>query len=62
MPVVLYGTDYWSGLVAWLEQTLLAGGKISAGDLDIFNVVDTPADIVRLVVASRHRRQENLIP
>ncbi|NIQ87544.1 MAG: TIGR00730 family Rossman fold protein [Acidobacteria bacterium] len=62
MPVVLYGTTYWKGLVVWLENTLLATGKISPGDLDIFNVVDTPAEIVQLVVASRHRRQEDLIP
>jgi uncharacterized protein (TIGR00730 family) len=62
MPVVLYGTAYWSGLVAWLEQTLVATGKIAPADMDIFEVVDTPAEIVRLVIAARGRRQENVIP
>jgi uncharacterized protein (TIGR00730 family) len=62
MPVVLYGIAYWSGLVAWLEQTLVASGKIAPGDMDIFEVVDTPAEIVRIVVAARGRRRENVIP
>ena len=62
MPVVLYGTAYWSGLVAWLEQTLVASGKIAPEDMDIFKVVDTPAEIVRLVIAARGRRRENVIP
>ena len=62
MPVVLYGRAYWSGLVDWLRNTLLAEGKISPEDLDIFKIVDDPQEIVDLVVASRQRRQEDLIP
>jgi uncharacterized protein (TIGR00730 family) len=62
MPVILYGTEYWSGLVDWLQQTLLAEGKISPEDLDIFRIVDDPEDIVALVVASRQQRREELIP
>jgi uncharacterized protein (TIGR00730 family) len=62
MPVILYGTEYWSGLVAWMRNTLLAEGKISPPDLDIFRIVDDPEEIVALVVASRQRREEDLIP
>src|SRR5919197_5910782 len=32
-PVVLFGTSYWSGLVDWLRDTMLADGKIAAADL-----------------------------
>ena len=62
MPVILYGSAYWSGLVGWLQNTLLAEGKISPEDLDIFKIVDDPQEIVDLVVASRMRRREDLIP
>ena len=35
-PVVLFGTSYWSGLADWLRETMLADGKISAADLEMF--------------------------
>jgi len=41
---------------------LLAGGKISPEDLDIFRIVDDPAEIVRLVVAARDRANGDVIP
>ena len=29
-PIVLLGVEYWSGLLSWLRETVLADGKISA--------------------------------
>jgi len=48
-PVVLLGTDYWSGLVGWLRDTVLADGKISAADLDRFVVTDDVEEAVALM-------------
>lgn len=48
-PVILMGSDYWSGLVDWIKSTQLAGGKISPDDLDYFRVMDDPAEVVRLI-------------
>ena len=48
-PVILMGSDYWSGLVDWIKSTQLAGGKISPEDLDYFRVMDDPAEVVRLI-------------
>jgi uncharacterized protein (TIGR00730 family) len=62
MPIVLFGSEYWAGLVEWLRRRLLAEGKISLEDLDIFDVVDDPEEIVNIVVASRTKRLETLIP
>jgi uncharacterized protein (TIGR00730 family) len=45
-PVILFGADYWSGLVEWLRERLLAEGKIAAPDLDIFTVIDDPGKVV----------------
>lgn len=48
-PVVLVGRDYWSGLVDWIERELLAPGRISASDMELFRVVD---DLDELVAAA----------
>ena len=44
-PVVLVGSDYWSGLINWLEERMLAEGKISPADLELIKVMDDPEDI-----------------
>ena len=54
-PVVLLGTAYWSGLIAWLRDTVLADGKISAADLDRLVVTDDLDEAVALMVAARER-------
>lgn len=46
-PIVLVGTDYWSGLLDWLKKTLVKEGKISPDDLDLFRLVDTAEDAVQ---------------
>lgn len=52
-PVVLVGTKYWQGLIDWLRGTMLAGGKISAEDLDLMLVTDDPQEAVNHVVRAR---------
>ena len=44
-PVILYGSAYWQGLLEWLKSTLLAQGKISAADLDLLILSDSPEDV-----------------
>jgi uncharacterized protein (TIGR00730 family) len=51
-PVVLLGSDYWSGLVDWLRRTVLVHGNIASRDLDLFTIVDDPAEAVRIVIGS----------
>jgi len=48
-PVILVGSDYWSGLLEWIKSTLLEHHKISDNDLDILQVMDDPEEIVRAV-------------
>ena len=49
-PVVLYGVDYWAGLVDWVRDQLETDGRISPGDIDILQVADTPEEACRMVV------------
>jgi uncharacterized protein (TIGR00730 family) len=50
-PVVLIGTAYWSGLLTWLRDTAVAGGKIKAHDVDMLFVTDDPDEAVRRIQA-----------
>jgi uncharacterized protein (TIGR00730 family) len=53
-PVVLYGASYWSGLVDWLRDTVLAAGNIAATDLELLQIVDTPQAAAAAVLAAKH--------
>jgi len=60
-PVVLFGSDYWGGLLGWLRERVLAEGKIAPGDLELFRVSDEPREVVGhiqevLANGSRHGR------
>ncbi|MDQ3721385.1 MAG: TIGR00730 family Rossman fold protein [Actinomycetota bacterium] len=46
-PVVLVGTEFWSGLVDWIKEQLLGGGKISPGDIDLLTVTDDLDEVVQ---------------
>jgi len=46
-PIILYGTDYWSGLLEWFKSNLLDKySSISEQDLDLFRLVNTPEEAV----------------
>jgi len=48
-PVVLFGSEYWKGMLDWLRDTVLKNGNISRKDLDIFTVTDSPKDVVAII-------------
>ena len=55
-PVVLYGSRYWAGLQDWLRERVLAEGKVSAEDLDIFRLCDDPDEAMTHIVDVLARR------
>jgi uncharacterized protein (TIGR00730 family) len=48
-PIVLVDSEFWSGLLAWIHETLLAQGKVSAADPTLFRIADDPAEVVRII-------------
>ncbi|GAA5009335.1 TIGR00730 family Rossman fold protein [Kitasatospora paranensis] len=52
-PVVLFGSAYWGGLVDWLKNTLIAEGKASPQDLELFHVVDEVEDVLKILAETR---------
>jgi uncharacterized protein (TIGR00730 family) len=56
-PVVLLGTTYWSGLIAWLRETALEQGTIRQSDLDSLHLTDDVDEAVAMMVASRDKEE-----
>jgi uncharacterized protein (TIGR00730 family) len=54
-PVILFGSDYWGGMIDWLRARVLAANNIAAEDIDSIHVVDTP-EAVRDIVVEFHDR------
>lgn len=54
-PVVLFGSEYWSGLTSWIRETMLGEGKIAATDLEMIYVTDDPDEATNHIV-QRHRQ------
>jgi uncharacterized protein (TIGR00730 family) len=49
LPVFLMGSDYWGGLVDWIRAHLLKEKLISPEDIEIFQVIDEPEEVVKAV-------------
>jgi uncharacterized protein (TIGR00730 family) len=56
-PVILFGTEYWSGLLAWIRTTLAETGTINAGDLDLITVTDDIGEVMAVVQAADAARR-----
>ncbi|MBF0627238.1 MAG: TIGR00730 family Rossman fold protein [Magnetococcales bacterium] len=57
-PMILFGSEYWHGLVEWMKKTQLAAGTISPEDVELFMVTDDPKAVVRTVLDSlaKHKK------
>ena len=49
LPIIMVGTEYWSGIIEWIKKQLLEEQMISPEDMDIFKVIDEPEAVVRAV-------------
>jgi uncharacterized protein (TIGR00730 family) len=48
-PIILIDSGYWRGLLDWAKNTMLKENNISESDFEIFNIVDTPEEAVRII-------------
>ncbi|MBL6963294.1 MAG: TIGR00730 family Rossman fold protein [Bacteroidetes bacterium] len=48
-PVVLFGSEYWSGLIDWFKKTMLPEENISPEDMNIFQIVNTVDEAVKVI-------------
>ena len=48
-PIVLVGTEFWGGMIDWIKKSLLGDGKISAKDLNLFHLVETSDEALKII-------------
>ncbi|WP_457622411.1 LOG family protein [Persephonella sp.] len=50
-PVILYGSEYWNGLVEWIKNVVLENGYIDSEDFNLFQISDDLDQIVDIIVS-----------
>jgi uncharacterized protein (TIGR00730 family) len=55
-PVVLMGSDYWSGLIAWMRDRLAGERMIVPADLELLRCSDDPEEAIRLIRVGAERQ------
>lgn len=48
-PIVLVGSEFWGGLVEWIEDKMIKSGTISPDDTSLFKVIDDPAEVIAYI-------------
>jgi hypothetical protein len=54
-PLVLFGTEYWRGLLDWVNRVVKRRGYISPGDAKLWTLTDEPQQAVRVILDYRDR-------
>jgi uncharacterized protein (TIGR00730 family) len=49
-PLILFGRDYWKGLLKWIDSTLNKGAFISPGDMKLFTLTDDPQEAIDIIL------------
>jgi uncharacterized protein (TIGR00730 family) len=57
MPLVLFGSEYYQGLLDWMKNTLAVSGAIDHEDLDLITVTDDTDEAVEVMVAHRDEKK-----
>jgi uncharacterized protein (TIGR00730 family) len=58
-PVILMGTDYWSGMIDWIRGSLLAEAAINPEDVDLLRLTDDPNEAVKIIKAYQKTHRES---
>jgi predicted Rossmann-fold nucleotide-binding protein len=54
-PLIMFGSEYWSGLNTWFRKTMLAEKYISPGDTDLLTVTDKEEEAIEIILDYRRR-------
>lgn len=58
MPIVLFGSEFWQGLVDWMQAQLVKKGLIDQSDFSLFTVTDDIEEAVAIIVKHARGRQQ----
>lgn len=57
-PVVMFGKDYWEGLIKWMKERPVTEGAIDRKDLDLFHLTDDPEEVVKIIEERYEKAQQ----
>jgi hypothetical protein len=60
IPIILVNTEFWNGLIDWMRAKLVGEGMIDEADLELFQVLDKPEEVVDAIF--RHYEQRGFEP
>jgi uncharacterized protein (TIGR00730 family) len=58
-PIILFGREYWSGLLDWLRSTVAREANVYEDDIDLMHVSDDVDEIVSIIKESYAKRDEH---
>ena len=61
-PLILFGSEHWKGLLAWMKGHLEKSAYISPGDLNLFRFADTPEEVVDIILEYQRRVSPSELP
>jgi uncharacterized protein (TIGR00730 family) len=56
IPIILVGNGFWTGLVDWVKNSLIAEGMISPEDINLIQVIDKPEAVVEAIFSHYEKR------
>ncbi len=58
IPLVMFGSEYWKGLLAWMKDTMLKSGTVSDEDFSFIKVTDDPREVISIMNCHRDWKEE----
>lgn len=56
IPIILFGVEFWSGLLDWMKDKLISHGTVSEEDFDLILLTDSVDEVVQAM--NNHRQQK----
>ncbi len=58
LPIILFGSEYWSGLLDWVKNTMMNDGMIGNDELAMITVSDDVDEVVRTIDSHRIKKEQ----
>ena len=60
MPLILFGSEFWQGLIDWMKKTLLTFNTVSEIDFELIRITDDVDEVVEIMKKHRSWKQEQI--
>ncbi len=54
-PLILFGSEHWKGLMAWIKSRVEKDKHISPGDLDLVKITDDVKEVIEIILDYERR-------